>query len=85
MLEFVDNSLMESCWTSEIVRCIHIGLLCVQENPQDRPTISVVVVLLGSESIVLPQPKHPAFSLDRFVQIDEFSVNELSFSSIVPQ
>ncbi|KAK4588176.1 hypothetical protein RGQ29_019246 [Quercus rubra] len=85
VLEFVDNSLMESCWTSEIVRCIHIGLLCVQENPQDRPTISVVVVLLGSESIVLPQPKHPAFSLDRFVQIDEFSVNELSFSSIVPQ
>ncbi|KAK7819829.1 hypothetical protein CFP56_039552 [Quercus suber] len=55
------------------------------ENPQDRPTILAVVVLLGIESIVLPQPKHPAFSLDRFVQIDEFSINELSFSSIVPQ
>ncbi|KAL0012452.1 hypothetical protein SO802_007560 [Lithocarpus litseifolius] len=85
VMEFMDNSLIESCWTSEIVRCIHIGLLCGQENPKAKSTILIVVVLLGSESIALPQPKHPAFSLDRFVQIDEFSVNELSFSSIVPQ
>nr|XP_023924916.1 G-type lectin S-receptor-like serine/threonine-protein kinase At4g03230 [Quercus suber]XP_023924917.1 G-type lectin S-receptor-like serine/threonine-protein kinase At4g03230 [Quercus suber] len=85
VLEFVDNFLMESCWTSEIVRCIHIGLLCVQENPNDRPTMSTVVVLLGSESIALPEPKHPAFSVDKFTQIDEFSVNELSISNIVPR
>ena len=76
---------MESCWTSEIVRCVHIGLLCVQENPNDRPTISTVVVLLGSELIALPEPKHPAFSVDKFTQIDEFSVNELSISNIVPR
>ena len=76
---------MESCWTSEIVRCIHIGLLCVQENPQDRPTMSNVVVLLGSELIALPKPKHPAFSMDKFIQIDKFSVNEASISSVVPR
>ena len=76
---------MESCWTSEIVRCIHIGLLCVQENPQDRPTMSNVVALLGSELIALPKPKHPAFSVDKFIQIDKFSVNEASISSIVPR
>ncbi|KAM3701582.1 hypothetical protein ACJW31_05G184900 [Castanea mollissima] len=85
VLEFMDNFLMESCWTSEIVRCIHIGLLCVQENPNDRPTMSTVVVLLGSESIALPEPKHPAFSVDKFIRIDEFSVNELSISNIVPR
>ncbi|XP_050288750.1 cysteine-rich receptor-like protein kinase 25 isoform X1 [Quercus robur] len=85
VLEFVDNFLMESCWTSEIVRCIHIGLLCVQENPNDRPTMSTVVILLGSELIDLPEPKHPAFSMDKFTQIDEFSVNELSISNIVPR
>ncbi|XP_050288769.1 cysteine-rich receptor-like protein kinase 10 [Quercus robur] len=85
VLEFVDNFLMESCSTLEIVRCIHIGLLCVQEDPQDRPNMSTVVALLGSESIALPKPRHPAFSVAKFIQMDEFSVNELSFSSIVPQ
>ncbi|XP_075666233.1 cysteine-rich receptor-like protein kinase 25 isoform X1 [Castanea sativa] len=85
VLEFVDNFMMESCSTSEIVKCIHIGLLCVEESPQDRPTMSTVVVMLGSESIALPEPKHPAFSVAKFMSMDEISVNDLSFSTIVPQ
>ncbi|KAK4588167.1 hypothetical protein RGQ29_019242 [Quercus rubra] len=85
VLEFVDNFMMESCSTSEIVKCIHIGLLCVEENPQDRPTMSTVVVMLGSESVALPEPKHPAFSVAKFMSMDEISVNDLSFSTIVPQ
>ncbi|KAK4538942.1 hypothetical protein RGQ29_032143 [Quercus rubra] len=85
VLEFVDNFMMESCSTSEIVKCIHIGLLCVEENPQDRPTMSTVVVMLGSESVALPEPKHPAFSVAKFMSVDEISVNDLSFSTIVPQ
>ena len=76
---------MESGSTSEIVKCIHIGLLCVEENPQDRPTMSTVIVMLGSESITLPEPKHPAFSVAKFTPMDEISVNELSFSTIVPK
>ncbi|XP_023898167.1 cysteine-rich receptor-like protein kinase 10 [Quercus suber] len=84
VLEFVDNFLMEGS-TSEIVKCIHIGLLCVEENPQDRPTMSTVVVMLGNESIALPEPKHPAFSVAKFMPTDENSVNELSFSTIVPR
>ena len=76
---------MESGSTSEIVKCIHIGLLCVEENPQDRPTTSTVVVMLGSESIALPEPKHPAFSMAKFMSPDEISVNELSISTIVPK
>ena len=76
---------MESCWTSEIVKCIQIGLLCVEENPQDRPTMSTVIVMLRSESIALPKPKHPAFSVAKFMPMDEISVNELSFSTIVPK
>ena len=76
---------MESGSTSEIVKCIHIGLLCVEENPQDRPTMSTVIVMLGSESIPLPEPKHPAFSVAKFMLMEEISVNELSFSTIVPK
>ncbi|KAM4101938.1 hypothetical protein ACB094_05G184100 [Castanea mollissima] len=85
VIEFVDNFLMESGSTLEIVKCIHIGLLCVEENPQDRPTMSTVVVMLGSESIALPEPKHPAFSVAKFMSTDEISVNELSISTIVPK
>ncbi|CAL9016104.1 unnamed protein product [Prunus brigantina] len=49
------NSLMET------MRCIHIGLLCVQENAVDRPTMASVVSMLNSESLALPVPSQPAF------------------------
>ena len=47
--------------TSEIMRCIHIGLLCVQENVADRPTMASVMLMLNSYSLSLPIPSHPAF------------------------
>ncbi|KAM4127390.1 hypothetical protein ACJW30_02G086300 [Castanea mollissima] len=46
---------------SEITRCIHIGLLCVQENVAYRPTIASVVQMLNSDSSSLPTPAQPAF------------------------
>ncbi|XP_062082959.1 G-type lectin S-receptor-like serine/threonine-protein kinase At4g27290 isoform X1 [Humulus lupulus] len=44
----------------EALRCIHIGLLCVQQNPIDRPNMSSVILMLNGEK-VLPQPKPPAY------------------------
>ena len=35
--------------------------LCVQERPKDRPTMSYVVLMLGSDSVVRPHPKQPGF------------------------
>ncbi|KAL5100904.1 hypothetical protein RYX36_005231 [Vicia faba] len=91
-LEIVDPILLESCINSEseVLRCIHIGLLCVQEDLQHRPTMSNVVVLLGSESMVLPQPRQPAFSLGKMVLVDPStstnrSANESIWSSISPR
>ncbi|KAJ9690106.1 hypothetical protein PVL29_012652 [Vitis rotundifolia] len=46
---------------SEIMRCIHIGLLCVQENVADRPTMASVVLMLSTYSVTLPLPSQPAF------------------------
>ncbi|XP_022142135.1 putative receptor-like protein kinase At4g00960 isoform X2 [Momordica charantia] len=45
----------------EMMRCIHIGLLCVQENAADRPTMASVVLMLSSFSLTLPVPAEPAF------------------------
>ncbi|KAK3039661.1 hypothetical protein RJ639_027002 [Escallonia herrerae] len=42
----------------EIVRCVHIGMLFVQEDAAYRPTISSVVLMLSSFS-TLPMPLKP--------------------------
>nr|CAB3454532.1 unnamed protein product [Digitaria exilis] len=46
---------------SQVLRCIHIGLLCVQEHPDDRPRISSVVVMLTRSRVRLQAPRQPAF------------------------
>ncbi|XP_058182084.1 putative cysteine-rich receptor-like protein kinase 20 isoform X2 [Rhododendron vialii] len=46
---------------SEMMRYIHIGLLCVQENVARRPTMGSVVVMLSSSSITLSVPSKPGF------------------------
>ncbi|KAJ4833173.1 hypothetical protein Tsubulata_016041 [Turnera subulata] len=60
-LELMDPSLEETCIESQVVRCIHVGLLCLQKHPDDRPAMSSVVFMLGNEGVVLPQPKEPGF------------------------
>ncbi|XP_050210217.1 G-type lectin S-receptor-like serine/threonine-protein kinase At1g11410 isoform X2 [Mercurialis annua] len=59
-LEIVDPSLKELYVADEALRYIQIGLLCVQEDEIDRPTMFNVVLMLNSD-ISLPSPKHPAF------------------------
>ncbi|KAL9383216.1 hypothetical protein Peur_023539 [Populus x canadensis] len=58
--ELIAESIVESCNLYEALRSIQIGLLCVQRSPRDRPSMSSVVMMLGSES-ELPQPKEPGF------------------------
>ncbi|KAL5579081.1 hypothetical protein UlMin_011523 [Ulmus minor] len=55
------DPLMRAGSGSEITRCIHIGLLCVQENVADRPSMNTVVLMLNSYSLSLPVPSQPAF------------------------
>ncbi|XP_057428741.1 receptor-like serine/threonine-protein kinase SD1-7 isoform X3 [Lotus japonicus] len=64
-LELIDASIGDSYSVSEVLRCIHIGLLCVQERADDRPTMSLVVSMLNSEVALMAQPKNPGFSLGR--------------------
>ena len=47
-----------------MLRCIHIGLLCVQENIARRPTMATIVLMLNSYSLTLPVPSEPAFFMD---------------------
>ncbi|CAA3016576.1 receptor kinase At4g00960 [Olea europaea subsp. europaea] len=59
--DIIDPELRTSRSLREIMRCIHIGLLCVQEDAADRPTMAAIVLMLTSFSITLPIPSQPAF------------------------
>ncbi|XP_050288888.1 G-type lectin S-receptor-like serine/threonine-protein kinase RKS1 [Quercus robur] len=63
-MDIVDSSLNESFVSQEVLRCIQVGLLCVQEDAMDRPTMLAVHLMLSSE-ITLPSPKEPAFIFRR--------------------
>ncbi|TVU02158.1 hypothetical protein EJB05_52383, partial [Eragrostis curvula] len=47
----------------EVLRCVHVGLLCVQEDPMLRPGMAAVVIMLNSLSITLPAPTTPAYTI----------------------
>ncbi|KAH7569027.1 hypothetical protein JRO89_XS06G0090900 [Xanthoceras sorbifolium] len=61
IIAFIDPVMSDPFFQSEILRCIHVGLLCVQEFVKDRPTMSTVISMLNSEIVDLPTPKQPAF------------------------
>nr|AGN12770.1 Lal2 S-domain receptor kinase [Leavenworthia alabamica] len=64
VLEIVDPVLKDSSLSSlqeeEIRRCVQIGLLCVHESPEDRPTMTLILSLLGKEVDFIDRPKPPA-------------------------
>lgn len=95
-LEILDPVLRNSYSRNEVLRCIHIALLCVQEDSSQRPSMASIVLMLNSNSVTLPLPEEPAFfmrskntdikdsdiSTDRFVQ---WSVNDASISELHPR
>ncbi|XP_057738935.1 G-type lectin S-receptor-like serine/threonine-protein kinase At4g27290 [Arachis stenosperma] len=81
-LELMDGLLENEFPSSEALRCIQVGLSCVQHRPEDRPTMSLVLVMLDSESAVLPQPGRPGLYSERFFsETDSTSLARLNSSS----
>ncbi|XP_031743638.1 cysteine-rich receptor-like protein kinase 29 [Cucumis sativus] len=97
----VIDSTLTSGLRFEMIRCIHIGLLCVQENIANRPTMTSVVMMLSSASLTLPIPSKPAFFMhtttnryDTTLRSDEsnsesvsdqYSRNNISITEIHPR
>ncbi|XP_068667814.1 cysteine-rich receptor-like protein kinase 10 [Aristolochia californica] len=65
VLDLMDQSQGEDNQRNEALRCIHLGLLCVQEDPAERPLMSTVVLMLSSYFKTLPDPSPPAFFIGR--------------------
>lgn len=92
-LEIVDSSMGETNHHDHeimMIRCIHIGLLCVQESATARPTMSEVAYMLSNET-TLPTPSHPAFILrtsnkgptnSSSTSVGAVSVNDVTISMV---
>ncbi|XP_048425816.1 G-type lectin S-receptor-like serine/threonine-protein kinase At4g27290 isoform X1 [Pyrus x bretschneideri] len=65
-LELIDKTFCDSCNISDVIRCLHVGLLCVQRVPEDRPSMSSVVLMLSSD-VALPPPKQPGFYTEQSI------------------
>ncbi|KAL8467846.1 hypothetical protein ACS0TY_031186 [Phlomoides rotata] len=82
---FADETIARSNSEAEIVRCIQIGLLCVQEYPKDRPSIQTVLSMLSNDIGDLPMPEQPvsAEKWNGFATGSTqagYSINELTLS-----
>ena len=84
----MDEQLHDSATASEVLRCIQVGLFCVQERPEDRPNMSMAVLMLNGEKL-LPNPSQPGFyigrdnppQLDSTIKSSEgCSINDVSIS-----
>lgn len=58
-LELMDPTLMDTCNPHEVLKCINIGLQCVNNQADKRPPMSNVILMLGSEPDTLPNPTDP--------------------------
>ncbi|XP_024992413.1 G-type lectin S-receptor-like serine/threonine-protein kinase At1g61370 [Cynara cardunculus var. scolymus] len=80
-IELMDQALVESPFLSQGLRCIHMGLLCVQDLAKDRPTMAEAVSMLCSDAD-LPEPKEPLFILQRGTSIGHDFKNMWSVNAI---
>lgn len=78
----IDPSLTDQAYeTSEVLRCIHVGLLCVQQEAGDRPTMASALLMLGQEVAALPTPQQPIFFQRRNIpEAESSSENQRSIS-----
>lgn len=77
----LDPNIKEKYSDIEVLKCIRIGLLCVQQNPDTRPTMVTIVSYLNSDVIELPTPREPAFFLhERMESMDATTIAQESTS-----
>ncbi|CAH8266246.1 unnamed protein product [Arabidopsis lyrata] len=61
--ETIEQAIQESSsfQKHQVRRCLEVGLLCVQQDAEDRPQMLSVVMMLLNEATDIPRPKLPGF------------------------
>ncbi|XP_027770014.1 G-type lectin S-receptor-like serine/threonine-protein kinase B120 [Solanum pennellii] len=81
--DLVDPSIVDSCPSEEALRCILVGLLCLQINAADRPTMPTILSMLSIEATV-PSPKQPYITPNSDLittEIASYSINEVTITA----
>ncbi|CAA7394599.1 unnamed protein product [Spirodela intermedia] len=85
--KLLDDTLRPPTKFSDVLRYMKVGLLCVQESPDDRPTMQEVVLMLANRTSVLPQAEKPGFfkptSLAAAAQWFSDGYNSLSSANVI--
>ncbi|XP_062193931.1 putative G-type lectin S-receptor-like serine/threonine-protein kinase At1g61610 [Phragmites australis] len=86
--DLADPSIMDTCLLEEVLLCSHMALLCVQENPDDRPLMSSVIFTLENGSTALPIPNGLGYYGQRSNEMEQIrdnienSINTLTLTNI---
>ncbi|KAM7262530.1 hypothetical protein ACFE04_000213 [Oxalis oulophora] len=72
-MDLIDSKIADSCPKTEALQWIHIALLCIEDDPARRPTMSEVVRMLGSESLNLPPPTAPPYTISKLISFSDMS------------
>ena len=86
--DLADPYIMDTCSLDDVLLCSHVALLCVQENPDDRPLMSSVVLTLENGSTRLPAPNNPGHygqtssDVEQTRDRTENSMNSLTLTTI---
>lgn len=91
-VRMIDEALMDLFSSTEVSRCVNIGLLCAQDHAADRPSMAAVVSMLSDEKTKLPEPNQPTFTF-KSISTSNFqsqsnstwSVNKVTESIIEPR
>ncbi|CAI0388655.1 unnamed protein product [Linum tenue] len=92
-MEFCDPLLDDSSSQCKMINCLQVALLCIQEDPDDRPTMLEVSSILKNGARRMDVPKVPAFSVRREMmsamnsrcQQEMFTYNISDISSVEPR
>ncbi|KAL7149135.1 hypothetical protein ABFS83_05G019300 [Erythranthe nasuta] len=58
---------------NEVLRVVHVGLLCTQEIASLRPTMSKALLMLAKKDEELPQPTNPPFMDEKTMELNDTS------------
>ncbi|KAL6656683.1 hypothetical protein ACP70R_004463 [Stipagrostis hirtigluma subsp. patula] len=81
ILEIVDP-LLGSVSEDQVLTCVHLGLLCVQENPTERPTMSLPAFCTGEVSTDSQQHQGASRATHKSAVV---SPNEVSLTELEPR
>ncbi|KAH7533020.1 hypothetical protein FEM48_Zijuj04G0085300 [Ziziphus jujuba var. spinosa] len=100
-LELMDPTMGDEWPRHEALKCIQMGLLCVQEAAANRPKMSEVVLILDGYAVSRSMPSRPGFFISEEsddslsvldFQLDEFttkeshqSVNQVTITELNPR